>query len=165
MKKIKMMFFALMCVVAVSSCSAQRLFSEAADIKGVTSVVVTKPMLKMAGASIGKQEGVDVGKLIEKLDFIEVVSAPANKKVKVKEICNKALKDLNAETLVEVKENDQDVRILAIINENNPELYKGLLIIADEADELALVYMLGNFTMDDLTAAIGATTGSDQSQE
>ncbi len=79
MKKIKMMFFALMCVVAVSSCSAQRLFSEAADIKGVTSVVVTKPMLKMAGASIGKQEGVDVGKLIEKLDFIEVVSAPANK--------------------------------------------------------------------------------------
>lgn len=157
MKAISTMIVALVCVIASASCSAQRLFSEASKVDGVTSVLVTKPMLKLAGASIGNQDGVDVSKLMDKLSSIEVITAPKNLKSKVMELCQQSLAGMATETLVEVKEKDQNVEILAIPNEANPNLYKGLVIMADEKDELTYVYMSGNFTMDELMTAIGTT--------
>ncbi|MDE6321975.1 MAG: DUF4252 domain-containing protein [Muribaculaceae bacterium] len=164
MKKIKMLFVALMCVVASSSCSAQRLFSEASNIDGVNSVLVTKPMLKIAGESLGTQDGVDMGKLINNLNCIEVITAPAKQKAKVLDIYKKVLAGAKTETLVEVKENGQNVEIIALSNDKNPELYKGLIIVSDESNELTLLYMAGDFTMDELMGAIGSASamGSDE---
>ncbi len=155
MKAIKTMFVALICAITTASCSAQRLFSEASKVDGVTSVLVTKPMLQLAGASVGNQDGVDVGKLMDKLNSIEVITAPKNLKTKVMELCQQSLTGMKTETLVEVKEKDENVEILAIPNDTNPELYKGLVIMADQKDELVYMYMSGDFTMDELMTAIG----------
>lgn len=165
MNKIKMMIFALMCVVAGSSCSAQRMFSEASNIDGVTSVLVTKPMLKMAGESLGTQDGVDMGKLVNNLNCIEVITSPAKHKGKVMEIYKKALAGVKTETLVEVKENKENVEILALPKDNSTELYKGLIIAADEGSELTLVYLSGEFTMDELMGAIGSAAAAGSTQK
>ena len=62
MKTVKIILCTLM-VLITASCSAQRTLSEVASIKGVTSVYVGKPLLRLAGGAAvleDAQSGVEI---------------------------------------------------------------------------------------------------------
>lgn len=154
MKKFKLLMIALLCVLGATSCSAQKLFTEAANVKGVTSVFVTKSMLNMVGATMGNQGGVDTGKLMKKINSVEVLEIPRDKKKTAEPLCQKALSGREMETLVDVKESDNTVLISALRNPGK-DTYQGMLIKTDSDDELVYVYMAGDFTLADLMQAVG----------
>lgn len=154
MEKIKLLMFALLCVWGATSCSAQKIFTEAANVDGVTSVFVTKPMLSMVGATMGNQGGVDIGMLMKKINSVEVLQMTADKKKKAEPLCQKALSGMEMEALVDVKASDNTVLISALPNPGK-DTYRGMLIKADSGDSLVYVYMAGNFTLEDIMRAVG----------
>jgi len=152
--------FALLCVLGATSCSAQKIFTEAADVKGVTSVFVTKPMLSMVGVTMGNQGGVDIGKLMKKINSVEVLEIPRDKKNTAEPLCQKALSGREMETLVDVKESDNTVLISALPNPGK-DTYQGMLIKADSGNYLVYVYMAGDFTLEDIMQAVNGTANSE----
>ena len=68
--------FSLLLTLSTFICQAQQsFFDKYAEMDGVSSVYITKSMLKMFPSMSGKINGVDVGNLASKLENIQILSA------------------------------------------------------------------------------------------
>lgn len=164
MKRTILSLLAIVMTAAFSlPCSAQdRLFKNMSDLKGCTSIYVGKAVLKLAGSSssfIGNLDNVNLKKLYDKINSIEVVAcdddeyaAAINKKIS--ELVA-GISDLNL--LTEVNENDGDGSSnVTIYTRQKPgsDIINTLLIVVMGDDDPTLVAFHGDFTMDDILAAL-----------
>ena len=68
--------FSLLLTLSTLFCQAQQsFFDKYAEMDGVTSVYITKSMLKMFPDMSGKINGVNVGNIANRLDKIQILSA------------------------------------------------------------------------------------------
>lgn len=144
-------------------CPAQdRLFKDLSNQKGCTSIYVGKGVLKLAGSSsdlIGGIGNVNVKKLYDKITSIEVITCDEDEYAKD---LNKKIPELIAgisdlDILTEVNDNDGDESSnVTIYTRQKPgsDIINTLLIAVCGDDDPTLVAIHGNFTMDDIAAAI-----------
>ncbi|MDE7409308.1 MAG: DUF4252 domain-containing protein [Muribaculaceae bacterium] len=159
MKSIKPLLCALLCIMTIISCSAQRTFSEIASDKGVTSVFVGKTMLKLAGSSMSlaaNQSAIDVSKIIKDLSSIEIINCNDRKVLPaIKNKCQKILAEYPLEVITEVTDNGENVEISGILDKEG-RFMEMLLISVSDDDEITYILMKGKIDVVTLNNAIFA---------
>lgn len=121
-------------------------FKKLSNTDGVTVVVVSKMLLKMAG---GMNVGVNIKGLSRNLDKIEIYTTENIKVVELmKQEMDKITADDSYEELVNIKEDGETTKILAKIGEK--DRFKEMLLFTCERTEASIIRMLGSFTMEDL---------------
>lgn len=165
-KKILSIATAVILAFASFSLSAQdRLFGELSNLKGVTSVYVGKSMLQLAGSSINMADGINTSRLLSKMTGVEVVTCENKKSAKE---MNKKIDAIirtmpDLEVLTEVNDNDsKDASHVVIYSKSNPDtgVISTLLITAISPDDPTVVAIHGNFTPDDIAAALSSVSGN-----
>lgn len=129
------------------SCRAQKEFSDLAEIDGVTSIYIGKAMLKMAGSMAGNYTGsndMDLSQAIKDLTSVEVLTTERLSAVKkLAPMLDKKLKSMNAEQLMEVNEDREQVVIYAQPYPGDSTLCSSLLIVTREPNEMNIVMLKG----------------------
>lgn len=121
--------------------------------EGVTVVNLTGEMLKaQAGAA-----GADTSKYIEDIESLVILqSETANLSKKIVKQVDKALKDTNLESLVDIQaEKDNRVRVLA---NRDGEVIADIIVFVTEGDEVALIMISGTLDesiLGDMESGIG----------
>lgn len=156
MKKLRYMIFAIFCLVAIN-CSAQRMLTEVASMKGVSSVYIGKTMLKLAGSSItvtGDKSAIDLSKLFKDLTSIEIISCD-DKDVaeEVEKKCKSILSRYPMEVLTETSSDGQNVRISGVFDNDGRNL-ETLLIAVTGNDEASFILLKGKIDVVTLNNAI-----------
>lgn len=139
---------ALFIALCTGIMSAQpTIFDRYADTDGVTTVYISKAMLRMM-PDIGEGAGgLKIGEIASKLDNLQVLTCER------KALIAKIMKETTAETskgyeiLVKVNENGQKTDIFQKSLGNNKMEY---LIRVSEPSELTLIQITGNITADDI---------------
>lgn len=118
---------------------------EASNIKGVTSVYVSKMMLSQIGDS--KLVGdVSIEAIASYLNSVEVVIAEEkNCADKLRQVTNKLSKFPGVELLTKIKEDDENVTIYGKMNGN---IYEAVLLVIDDGDDLIVILITGNIPLD-----------------
>ncbi|MDE5850857.1 MAG: DUF4252 domain-containing protein [Muribaculaceae bacterium] len=159
MKSIKPLLCALLCIMTIISCSAQRTFSEIASQKGVTSVFVGKTMLKLAGSSMSlaaNQSAIDVSKIIKDLSSIEIINCDDIKVLPaIKNKCKKILAEYPLEVITEVTDDGEKVEISGVLDKDG-HFMEMLLISVSDDDEITFILMKGKIDVVTLNNAIFA---------
>lgn len=121
--------------------------------EGVTVVNLTGEMLKaQAGAA-----GAEASKYIEDIESLVILqSDTANLSKKIVKQVDKALKDTNLESLVDIQaEKDNRVRVLA---NRDGEVIADVIVFVTEGDEVALIVISGTLDesiLGDMESGIG----------
>lgn len=139
---------ALFIALCTGIMSAQpTIFDRYADTDGVTTVYISKAMLRMM-PDIGEGAGgLQIGEIASKLDNLQVLTCERNA------LITKIMKETTAQTskgyeiLVKVNENGQKTDIFQKSIGNNKMEY---LIRVSEPSELTLIQITGNITADDI---------------
>lgn len=129
-------------LMVCAACSAQKMFSEAASIKGVESVYISKALCRMgmSAADLG-----DVQDGIKELDGLEVISCENPEEFpKLREICEKIIKEQGTELLLSSEEKGERALIYgnADVDENT---LSQLFIVSEEKGEFSAVCIKGKF--------------------
>ena len=157
MKKIQYLIFAIFCLVALN-CPAQRVLSEVASMKGVSSVYIGKTMLKLAGASMtitGQKSGLDLSKLFKNLTSIEIISCDDRGMTeKVEKKCKSILSRQHPmEVITETSSDGQNVQISGVFDKDGRNL-ETLLIAVTGNDEASFILLKGKIDVVTLNNAI-----------
>lgn len=157
MKKIKYIIVAFICLLSFN-CSAQRVLSEVAAMKGVSSVYIGKTMLRLAGASMtitGQKSGIDLPKLFKDLTSIEIISCDDKGMAeKVGKKCKSILSRQHPmEVITETSSNGQNVQISGIFDKDGRNL-ETLLIAVTGNDEASFILLKGKIDVVTLNNAI-----------
>lgn len=167
-KKIYLIMVALVVALSCSSVKAQdRLFKNIAKMDGVTSVYVGKQMIRLMGDTniIGGLGNFNASALLSKLTGIEVLSCENAKNAKqvTKTIDGiiKSMDDLEVITEVEDNEDSKDSSHVVIYSRSKPgsDVIKTLLINVQSDNEPTIVALHGDFTIEDIAAAMGSDNG------
>lgn len=121
---------------------------EASNIKGVTSVYVSKMMLSQIGDSklVG---GVSIENIASYLNSVEIVIAEdKNCADKLRQITNKLSKHPGVELLTKIKEDGENVVIYGKMNGN---IYEAILLMVDDGEDLVVILVTGNIPLDKIT--------------
>ena len=137
MKNLKYILCALLFLLSLS-CQAQRMLSEVASMKGVSSVFIGKTMLKLAGASIsitGGQSGLDLSRLFKDLTSIEIISCD-DKGVahKMEKKCRNILSGYSWEIITETSSDGQNIQISGVFDKDGKNLETLLIAVTGEKD-------------------------------
>lgn len=137
MKNLKYILCALLFLLSLT-CSAQRMLSEVASMKGVSSVFIGKTMLKLAGASIsisGNQSGLDISRLFKDLTSIEIISCD-DKSVaqKMEKKCRSILSNYSWEVITETTSDGQNIQISGVFDKDGKNLETLLIAVTGERD-------------------------------
>lgn len=147
MKRLYILILLLTVTVISASAQISRLFDRYSDTKGVTSVYISKAMLRMMGDF--KTNGMDLNGMTEKLDAIRVLNTE-----------NSSVADkLSSEIKAEVKKDGYEILLSANDDGTKATIYQhrdtsGLnhyLIVAREKGELSLILISGTLTPADVS--------------
>ena len=120
-------------------------FDEISKFQGVTSIYLSKFMLKMAGNTAFNFEP-RIGAIAKDLDSIEIIVC--EDKTSSHRI-NKRLSDLiptlNLETLAKINDEDEKVNIYGYPHD---DVFTYLLMTVDDGDELIILSMSGNISIE-----------------
>lgn len=156
MKNLKNIILAIFCLLTVN-CSAQRMLTEVASMKGVSSVYIGKTMLKLAGASMsitGDQSAIDLSKLFKDLSSIEIISCEDKKMAdKVEKKCKSILSKLPMEVITETSSDGQNVEISGVFDKEGRNL-EILLISVTGNEEASFILLKGKIDIVTLNNAI-----------
>lgn len=145
MKNFKYILCALLCLLSLT-CSAQRMLSEVASMKGVSSVFIGKTMLKLAGASItttGNQSGLDLSRLIKDLTSMEIISCDDKDVAQMMEKkCRSILSSYPWELITETTSEGQNIQISGVFDKDGKNLAM-LLIAVTGNNEASFILMNG----------------------
>lgn len=137
MKNFKYILCTFLFLLSIT-CSAQRMLSEVASMKGVSSVYIGKTMLKLAGASMtitGNQSGLDLSRLIKDLTSIEIISCD-DKGVaqKMEKKCRGILSDYPWEVITETSSDGKNIQISGVFDKDGNNLVTLLIAVTGEND-------------------------------
>ena len=141
--------FSLLLTLSTFICQAQQsFFDKYAEMDGVSSVYITKSMLKMFPSMSGKINGVDVGNLANKLENIQILSADDSNII---EQLRKETKYINTkngyEELMRVRDDGDKTTIYFKEKKKNSEF----ILITDEGNEFTIVSIIGgDLTLKDI---------------
>ena len=141
--------FSLLLTLSTLFCQAQQsFFDKYAEMDGVSSVYITKSMLKMFPSMSGKINGVDVGNLASKLENIQILSADDSNII---EQLRKDTKHINSkngyEELIRVRDDGDKTTIYFKEKKKNSEF----ILITDEGNEFTIVSIIGgDLTLKDI---------------
>lgn len=134
--------FSLLLTLSTLFCQAQQsFFDKYAEMDEVTSVYITKSMLKMFPSMSGTINGVDVGNLASKLENIQILSADDSNII---EQLRKDTKHINSkngyEELLRVRDDGDKTTIYFKEQKKNSEF----ILITDEGNEFTIISIVGN---------------------
>ena len=134
--------FSLLLTLSTLFCQAQQsFFDKYAEMDGVTSVYITKSMLKMFPSMSGTINGVDVGNLANKLENIQILSADDSSII---EQLRKDTKHINSkngyEELIRVRDDGDKTTIYFKEQKKNSEF----ILITDSGNEFNIISIVGN---------------------
>ena len=140
--------FSLLLTLGALFCQAQQsIFDKYAEMDGVTSVYITKSMLKMFPSMSGTINGVDVGNLASKLENIQILSADDSNII---EQLRKETKYINTkngyEELMRVRDDGDKTTIYFKERKKNSEF----ILMTDEGDEFTIISIIGDLTLKDI---------------
>ena len=140
--------FSLLLTLGALFCQAQQsFFDKYAEMDGVTSVYITKSMLKMFPSMSGTINGVDVGNLANKLENIQILSADDSNII---EQLRKETKYINTkngyEELMRVRDDGDKTTIYFKERKKNSEF----ILMTDEGDEFTIISIIGDLTLKDI---------------
>ena len=140
--------FSLLLTLSTFICQAQQsFFDKYAEMDGVSSVYITKSMLKMFPSMSGKINGVDVGNLASKLENIQILSADDSNII---EQLRKETKYINTkngyEELMRVRDDGDKTTIYFKERKKNSEF----ILMTDESDEFTIISIIGDLTLKDI---------------
>lgn len=141
--------FSLLLTLSTLFCQAQQsFFDKYAEMDGVSSVYITKSMLKMFPDMSGKINGVNVGNLGNRLDHIQILSSD---NLSIIGQLRKETKDVNTkngyEELMRVRDDGDKITIYF------KETKKGkneFILIADEGNEYSIISIVGDLTLQEI---------------
>lgn len=146
----------MLCLVSVT-CPAQRILSDVASMKGVSSVFIGKTMLKLAGASMtitGKQSGIDLPSLFKDLTSIEIITCDNNGVAeKVERKCKSILSNYQMEIITETSSDGQNVQISGAFDKDSRYI-ETLLIAVTGNVQASFILMRGKIDIVTLNNAI-----------
>lgn len=121
------------------TCSAQRVLSEVASMKGVSSVFIGKTMLKVAGGASmtisGNRSGIDLSKLFKDLTSIEIIACEDKGVVEqVENKCRSILSKYPMEVITETSSDGQNVRISGVFDKEGRNLEMLLITVTGNGD-------------------------------
>ena len=157
MKKIKYIIVACICLLSFN-CKAQRVLSEVAAMKGVSSVYIGKTMLQLAGASMsitGQKSGIDLSKIFKGLTSIEIISCEDKSMAeKVGEKCKSVLSRQHPmEVITEISNDGQNVQLSGVFDKEGRNL-ETLLIAVTGKGEASFILLKGKIDVVTLNNAI-----------
>lgn len=134
--------FSLLLTLSTLFCQAQQsFFDKYAEMDEVTSVYITKSMLKMFPSMSGTINGVDVGNLASKLENIQILSADDSNII---EQLRKDTKHINSkngyEELIRVRDDGDKTTIYFKEQKKNSEF----ILITDSGNEFNIISIVGN---------------------
>lgn len=134
--------FSLLLTLSTLFCQAQQsFFDKYAEMDEVTSVYITKSMLKMFPSMSGTINGVDVGNLASKLENIQILSADDSSII---EQLRKDTKHINSkngyEELIRVRDDGDKTTIYFKEQKKNSEF----ILITDSGNEFTIISIVGN---------------------
>ncbi len=145
------MIFAIAMITAVAASAQTPFFKKCEDAKGITTVLVTKAMLKMAGKMGGNAQMDSFAKSLvgEKLDCVEVITSDNAEGFK---FLSKQIKMFDKKNgynmLMKVNDDGDDVKILSSDLGDGKSRY---VVIAAEPSEMSVIIMEGTLTLEDVT--------------
>lgn len=149
MKSIASIIVALLAFVLTTGCSAKKQFADIASNDDVTSVYISKTMLKMAGSVGGDlSDDINVKALIKDLDSIEILTCEnASKVKKIAPVIEQRIAALKADVLMDANEDNENVIIYGTPDPQNENKISNLIIYTRESGELNLVVLSGTIDM------------------
>ena len=141
--------FSLLLTLSTFICQAQQsFFDKYAEMDGVSSVYITKSMLKMFPSMSGTINGVDVGNLANKLENIQILSADEPNIIEQLRKDTKHISTKNGyEELLRVRDDGDKTTIYFKEKKKNSEF----ILITDEGNEFTIVSIIGgDLTLKDI---------------
>ncbi len=156
MKSIASIIVALLAFVLTTGCSAKKQFADIASNDDVTSVYISKTMLKMAGSVGGDlSDDINVKALIKDLDSIEILTCEnASKVKKIAPVIEQRIAALKADVLMVANEDNENVIIYGTPDPQNENKISNLIIYTRESGELNLVVLSGTIDMAQVSSMI-----------
>lgn len=156
MKSIKLLIIMAVCLLSIS-CSAQRILSDVASMKGVTSIYIGKTMLNIAGSSmaLGKDKSaIDISKIMKGLTSIEIIQCEdSGVASEVQRKCKEVLSKYPFEVITEVTDDNQNVEISGVF-EKEGEFLKMLLISVSDNNQPTFILLKGKISTESLNNAL-----------
>lgn len=147
MKKI---FLALIIIMtSVAAVGAQGLAKKCSTIENVTTITITKSMLRLAAGAMNSGP-VDIEGLVDKLDQVELVTVEDNAGIPaVKKVIKAYLSSKGGfEELLNITDSDQTVTLYMKSDSNGKNQY---VILVDEKTEVTAMLLIGCLTPEDVS--------------
>lgn len=158
MRIIKYILCIVMSIICFD-CLAQRMLSEAASMKGVSSVFIGKTMLKVAGASIsigGDQSAINMSKIFKDITSIEIISCDEEGNAEsLEKKCRSILSVYPFEVLTETSGDGKNIQISGIFDKAGQNIMT-LLISITGNDEASFILLNGKIDIVTLNNALYA---------
>lgn len=156
MRRLKYILCLLMCILSID-CVAQRILSEAASMKGVSSVFIGKTMLKVVGASIsigGDKSAINMSKIFKDLTSIEILSCDEKGNMeKLEKKCRSILTAYPFEVLTETSGEGKNIQISGVFDKSSQYL-EILLIAITGNEETSFILLKGKIDVVTLNNAL-----------
>lgn len=157
MKSLKILVLMAVMMLPLSVCAQTRLFSDLSTDKNVTTVYVSKVMMKLASSAlgnmlaIGNDFGLSDGKLLEQVNTVELVTTEKKKGVKkIQKYLDKAIKKYNLVALVDSpKGNESNKQLLYEADDYEGTVTK-LLIVQKSKNDMLVMVLQGNIDLNEL---------------
>lgn len=145
----KYIILSILIIGFASSMNAQnKVFTDLAEHKNITSVYISKAMMHMMPKSIGKVGGMNISGLIAKLEYIMILNSDNSAGIN---IMRQELKAINSsqgyEILMKATESGETT---TMFQKKHPKNKNEFVLIASEGDELSVVVIVGNITEEDI---------------
>lgn len=140
----------LLAVVSITANAQVKEFERYSDTKNITYVYISKYMLQIAGKkAAGSLPGVNVNinKIINKLTGIQIItSEEKHTAARLKTEIQRLLKNDKYEQLMQVNEDDENVRIY----HRESKQQSVIVMLNEDANETAVIVLSGSFTLKDI---------------
>ena len=154
--KTKNWLIAAIILLSSVSVSAQDLFEKLGDSDHITSVYISKALLKMfpgmadkANVNINGVDGIDLDNIVSKLEQVDIYTSDNKEGAQLIRTEAKKLQSQNKsyELLMRVKTESENVTFYA---EKEKDRFKSLVMFVDSGEECTLIRLLGSFTAEDI---------------
>lgn len=143
----KLITIALLALLSTGARAQKELFQKYEDTKGVTTVVVSKAMLQLAGgiASVG---GNEMAKMANRLDGVRILNCEDKSLVRrVKKDAEDIFKDEEWEEVMRVNDEGQRVVIYQRKLKGGKNEFS---LMTEDKSELTIVNLTGNVSLEDM---------------
>jgi hypothetical protein len=156
MKVFKIILLLFAFIIPGTVVAQSRLFSDLSEDKNVKTVYISKTMLKLATGLVGSSveslgDGtVNIGKVLDNVNSIEIVSTEKKKTVKkIQKLLNKATKTYDLQPLIDTPNSDENKQILCQTDDYTGLVTK-LLLVEKQKNQMKIIVVQGAINVADL---------------